>query len=144
MQLSPFQAQSRVCCPARSGSPATTTTCLEILASCAGKISGMCQQDVCCLLLNSLCALSLLCMSLQYMQKPMSLPLPLVSMAPVGAHSALLHIGMPCDLTLLSLQLFQQTICPAISIMQMQELSSSSNMTTAYGACGRVKQGACV
>lgn len=35
------------------------------------------------------------------MQKSMSLQL--VSMAPVGAHSALLHIGMPCDLALLSL-----------------------------------------
>ncbi|DBB10204.1 TPA: hypothetical protein ACH3X3_001778 [Trebouxia sp. C0006] len=30
------------------------------------------------------------------------------------------------------------------ALAKYQELSSSSNMTTAYGACGRVKQGACV
>ena len=55
---------------------------------------------------------------------------------------ALLHIGMPCDSTLLSLQLLQQIIQPTVSMMQMQELSSTSSMTTARGACGRVKQGA--
>ena len=69
--------------------------------------------------------------------------LQLVSMAPVGAHSALLHIGMPYDLTLLSLQLLRQIIWPTISMTQMQELSNTSKIRTAYGACGRVKQAAC-
>ncbi len=55
---------------------------------------------------------------------------------------ALLHIGMPCDSTLLSLQLLQQIIWPIVSMMQMQALSSTSSTTTARGVCGRVKQAA--
>jgi len=42
----------------------------------------------------------------------------------------------------LSLPLFQQTIWPTISMMQMQESCSTSDIPTARGACGRVKQGA--
>lgn len=51
MQLSPLQPQSRVCFPARSGSPATTTPCLWIPASCAGKSSSRCVSKMfiaCC------------------------------------------------------------------------------------------------
>ena len=100
-KLSPFQAWSRVL----RFSKIMTSSYHSLFVNSGimrwRNMKQVCQQDVYCLLLNSTCALLFLRMSLQYMQKCMSLQL--VSMAPVGAHSALLHIGMPCDSTLLSL-----------------------------------------